>query len=90
MSIKSPLLPVGWEERIDEHGRVYYIDHNTQTTTWNKPIETYPTITTAYPLIINPNDIYQSQKRRRWITGLFLFFILFLFFLFFVDYFYNN
>ncbi|XP_026711988.1 E3 ubiquitin-protein ligase NEDD4 isoform X1 [Athene cunicularia] len=31
-------LPPGWEERQDEKGRSYYIDHNSRTTTWIKPV----------------------------------------------------
>lgn len=31
-------LPPGWEEKQDEKGRSYYIDHNTRTTTWERPI----------------------------------------------------
>ena len=30
-------LPQGWEMRIDPHGRPYYVDHNTRTTTWERP-----------------------------------------------------
>jgi E3 ubiquitin-protein ligase NEDD4 len=30
-------LPNGWERRIDPLGRTYYVDHNTRTTTWNRP-----------------------------------------------------
>eukprot|EP01065_Artemidia_motanka_P026190 TRINITY_DN3110_c0_g2_i1.p1 TRINITY_DN3110_c0_g2~~TRINITY_DN3110_c0_g2_i1.p1 ORF type:complete len:1174 (+),score=359.50 TRINITY_DN3110_c0_g2_i1:81-3602(+) len=30
-------LPGGWEENVTEDGRVYYIDHNSQTTTWDDP-----------------------------------------------------
>ncbi|KIP12373.1 hypothetical protein PHLGIDRAFT_98357 [Phlebiopsis gigantea 11061_1 CR5-6] len=30
-------LPGGWERRIDPLGRTYYVDHNTRTTTWNRP-----------------------------------------------------
>ena len=26
-----------WEMRIDPHGRPYYVDHNTRTTTWERP-----------------------------------------------------
>ena len=26
-----------WERRQDERGRIYYVDHNTRTTTWQKP-----------------------------------------------------
>lgn len=28
-----------WERRTDPRGRVYYVDHNTRTTTWQKPTE---------------------------------------------------
>lgn len=30
-------LPTGWERREDNLGRTYYVDHNTRTTTWNRP-----------------------------------------------------
>ncbi|KAH3774569.1 E3 ubiquitin-protein ligase Su(dx)-like isoform X2 [Dreissena polymorpha] len=30
-------LPNGWEERVDPQGRHYYVDHNTRTTTWERP-----------------------------------------------------
>ncbi|KZV92851.1 HECT-domain-containing protein [Exidia glandulosa HHB12029] len=30
-------LPGNWERRIDPLGRTYYVDHNTRTTTWNRP-----------------------------------------------------
>ncbi|KAL1781927.1 E3 ubiquitin-protein ligase NEDD4 isoform X2 [Sigmodon hispidus] len=30
-------LPPGWEEKQDERGRSYYVDHNSKTTTWSKP-----------------------------------------------------
>ena len=30
-------LPEGWERRIDPLGRTYYVDHNTRSTTWNRP-----------------------------------------------------
>ncbi|KAG5205101.1 hypothetical protein JEQ12_019546 [Ovis aries] len=26
-----------WEQRRDPHGRTYYVDHNTRTTTWERP-----------------------------------------------------
>uniref|UniRef100_A0A673I8T0 E3 ubiquitin-protein ligase n=1 Tax=Sinocyclocheilus rhinocerous TaxID=307959 RepID=A0A673I8T0_9TELE len=31
-------MPAGWEQRILPHGRVYYVDHNTKTTTWERPL----------------------------------------------------
>jgi atrophin-1 interacting protein 5 (WW domain-containing E3 ubiquitin protein ligase 1) len=30
-------LPPGWESRRDPRGRVYYVDHNTRSTTWQRP-----------------------------------------------------
>ncbi|EEQ35675.1 E3 ubiquitin-protein ligase pub1 [Microsporum canis CBS 113480] len=34
-------LPTGWERREDNLGRTYYVDHNTRTTTWNRPAQNY-------------------------------------------------
>ncbi|XP_051884693.1 NEDD4-like E3 ubiquitin-protein ligase WWP2 isoform X2 [Pristis pectinata] len=31
-------LPPGWEQRVLPSGRVYYVDHNTKTTTWERPL----------------------------------------------------
>ena len=33
-------LPQGWERRVDPQGRTYYVDHNSRSTTWQRP--TYP------------------------------------------------
>ncbi|ORX44255.1 HECT-domain-containing protein [Hesseltinella vesiculosa] len=30
-------LPSGWEMRLTNTGRVYFVDHNTKTTTWDDP-----------------------------------------------------
>jgi hypothetical protein len=30
-------LPLGWEEVVDAEGNVFYVDHNTETTTWEDP-----------------------------------------------------
>lgn len=30
-------LPSGWEMRITSIGRIYFVDHNTKTTTWDDP-----------------------------------------------------
>ena len=35
-------LPDGWEERFnEEQKRHYYVNHNTKTTQWERPMETY-------------------------------------------------
>ena len=31
------VLPYSWEKRVDQRGRYYYVDHNTRTTTWQRP-----------------------------------------------------
>ncbi|XP_026175587.1 E3 ubiquitin-protein ligase NEDD4-like isoform X3 [Mastacembelus armatus] len=31
-------LPPGWEEKWDSKGRRYFVNHNTQTTTWTRPV----------------------------------------------------
>ena len=28
---------ISWERRVDNRGRVYYVDHNSRTTTWQRP-----------------------------------------------------
>lgn len=28
-----------WERRVDGRDRVYYVDHNTRTTTWQRPTQ---------------------------------------------------
>ncbi|KPI44441.1 uncharacterized protein AB675_8536 [Cyphellophora attinorum] len=30
-------LPEGWERRENDFGRTYYVDHNTQSTSWRRP-----------------------------------------------------
>uniref|UniRef100_A0A673I628 E3 ubiquitin-protein ligase n=1 Tax=Sinocyclocheilus rhinocerous TaxID=307959 RepID=A0A673I628_9TELE len=32
------IISCSWEQRILPHGRVYYVDHNTKTTTWERPL----------------------------------------------------
>jgi len=32
-----PILPPGWDVKIDPQGRTYYVDHNSKTTTYNPP-----------------------------------------------------
>ncbi|XP_061887297.1 E3 ubiquitin-protein ligase NEDD4-like isoform X4 [Entelurus aequoreus] len=37
-NLTTPGLPPGWEERKDSKGRTYYVNHNSRTTTWTRPI----------------------------------------------------
>jgi hypothetical protein len=36
--INNSQLPPGWEQRSDQNGRIYYIDHISKTTTWVRPV----------------------------------------------------
>eukprot|EP00057_Strongylocentrotus_purpuratus_P028118 XP_011682592.1 PREDICTED: E3 ubiquitin-protein ligase Su(dx) [Strongylocentrotus purpuratus] len=38
VDLNNQPLPSNWEMRLDQHGRPYYVDHNTQTTTWERPM----------------------------------------------------
>jgi E3 ubiquitin-protein ligase NEDD4 len=56
----SGSLPAGWEERRNPDGRLYYVDHNTRSTTWIDPRRQ---ITTR---VMGPNG--QSSLQRQTIS----------------------
>ncbi|TVK90425.1 E3 ubiquitin-protein ligase Itchy [Bagarius yarrelli] len=35
--INNGPLPPGWEQRVDQNGRIYYVDHIEKKTTWERP-----------------------------------------------------
>ncbi|XP_056179068.1 E3 ubiquitin-protein ligase NEDD4-like isoform X7 [Falco biarmicus] len=35
--LPPPSLPPGWEEKVDNLGRTYYVNHNNRTTQWHRP-----------------------------------------------------
>jgi hypothetical protein len=48
-------LPLGWERAVDAQGRVYFVDHNTQKTTWEDPRVKMRTVqNTAAPSVTAP------------------------------------
>ncbi|XP_053555443.1 NEDD4-like E3 ubiquitin-protein ligase WWP2 isoform X2 [Bombina bombina] len=47
-------LPPGWEKRVDNRGRYYYVDHNTRTTTWQRPTAEY----------VRNYEQWQSQRNQ--------------------------
>ncbi|ATY63342.1 ubiquitin ligase (Nedd4 Rsp5p) [Cordyceps militaris] len=49
-------LPAGWERREDNLGRTYYVDHNTRTTSWNRP--------TANGTGESRNETTQAERTR--------------------------
>ncbi|XP_072471987.1 E3 ubiquitin-protein ligase NEDD4-like isoform X2 [Notamacropus eugenii] len=54
-------LPPGWEEKQDDKGRSYYIDHNSRTTTWMKPITQATIENTQLP---SPQSSSTSTQQR--------------------------
>ena len=36
---KTVALPEGWEQVLDEQGSTFYVNHNTQETSWNPPMK---------------------------------------------------
>lgn len=36
-NLNNSPLPTGWEQRFDQNGRIYYVDHVNKTTTWIRP-----------------------------------------------------
>ncbi|XP_017266841.1 itchy E3 ubiquitin protein ligase b isoform X2 [Kryptolebias marmoratus] len=36
-SVTTGPLPPGWEQRVDQNGRLYYVDHVEKRTTWERP-----------------------------------------------------
>ncbi|KAE8617658.1 hypothetical protein XENTR_v10009154 [Xenopus tropicalis] len=65
-------LPPGWEEKHDDKGRSYYIDHNSRTTTWEKPSSQAqgPTETFQTSSVQNVPVIFQPQTATRESTQL--------------------
>jgi len=47
---------VRWERRVDPHCRVYYVDHNTRTTTWQRP---------SVDLMNNLEQFHQMRQNRQ-------------------------
>ena len=79
MPIAAPLpLPDGWEEGVDEQGRHYFTDHNTQQTQWEDPRITQPTffvreqttgdgdLTAAPP---DDEDVDAEEEEEEWLGG---------------------
>eukprot|EP01060_Flectonema_neradi_P037576 TRINITY_DN7600_c0_g1_i1.p1 TRINITY_DN7600_c0_g1~~TRINITY_DN7600_c0_g1_i1.p1 ORF type:complete len:475 (+),score=97.46 TRINITY_DN7600_c0_g1_i1:1022-2446(+) len=62
-------LPHGWEVRLTDDGRVYFVDHNTKQTTWNDPRRTSArrnTPTTGERRAAGKRAYYLSPGERDW------------------------
>ena len=54
-----------WEARMDNYGRIFYIDHKNHTTTWKKPTAgSTPTLESTSNQILNTNDT-QPKKHQQ-------------------------
>ena len=58
---ESP-LPDGWEARMDSHGRVFYIDHKTRSTSWERPKVTVVPPTDGSKAPENPEGTYVTVQ----------------------------
>lgn len=54
----EPPLPQCWEARMDSHGRIFYIDHQTRTTSWQRP--------TSCGALPSGADQHRQQLDRRY------------------------
>ncbi|XP_076267242.1 E3 ubiquitin-protein ligase Nedd4 isoform X6 [Rhynchophorus ferrugineus] len=52
-------LPEGWEERVHNDGRIFFIDHNTRTTQWDDP-------RLSNPQIAGPAIPYSRDYKRKY------------------------
>eukprot|EP01084_Bolivina_argentea_P288711 495583_1 len=60
------ILPKGWTKNYTDDGRIYYLDHNTQTTHWTLPKpkkNAYPTISTK-SIAKHQNDIEDEKENE--------------------------
>lgn len=63
---EEPLPPM-WEARTDSHGRVFYIDHRTKTTSWQRPkLSDESSVTESVTSTEASNDIWRQQLDRRY------------------------
>lgn len=53
-SVTTSLGASRWEKRVDPRGRYYYVDHNTRTTTWQRPTAEY----------VRNYEQWQSQRNQ--------------------------
>lgn len=61
-------LPPGWERRTDNFGRTYYVDHNSRTTTWQRPTLDQSELERGQQRI-NATEAERRQHRGRTLPG---------------------
>ncbi|XP_043922099.1 E3 ubiquitin-protein ligase NEDD4-like isoform X2 [Protopterus annectens] len=64
-----PPLPPGWEEKVDNLGRTYYVNHNNRTTQWYRPTVVDGTQETDNRIReINQEEAHRVFRSRRHIS----------------------
>lgn len=59
-------LPQGWELKIDQNGRKYYVDHNTRTTQWSRPPSLPPGWEQRYDHRGRPYYVDHNTRTTTW------------------------
>jgi E3 ubiquitin ligase SMURF1/2 len=62
-------LPEGWEERRTTNGRLYYVNHNTRTTQWSRPLRPQNNIIPINGNINLSNDTTSGTPHRESRSG---------------------
>lgn len=62
-------LPQGWERRVDNLGRTYYVNHNARTTTWTRP-STKSSVTDRVQEQIRETEVERVRHLNRHLPGL--------------------
>ncbi|KAG7249024.1 hypothetical protein CRUP_005235, partial [Coryphaenoides rupestris] len=60
-----PVLPPGWEERQDNLGRTYYVNHESRTTQWHRPTAQNSEVDTQRRQDINMEAQHAFIARRQ-------------------------
>lgn len=64
METNQNALPSGWEEKTDQFGRLFYIDHNNRTTTWERPtLSTAAAVSVPSPPVLTSIDGRSNSQR---------------------------
>ncbi|KAF8562320.1 hypothetical protein P879_10571, partial [Paragonimus westermani] len=66
-TVPFPFFIASWDRRVDPHGRVYYVDHNTRTTTWQHPSpDLLNTVADWQQLSASRSGAMQQQMNERY------------------------
>ena len=58
-------LPDGWEQAVTSEGEVYYINHQTKTTSWFHPCQTMQSMSPNAPMNIQNMQFLKQQQQQQ-------------------------